>query len=73
MSAARPVYVFGEQPTPTYHRFGKMKDGTLRTACGQVVLRLNGDRYWQHYATRLRTDWAEQIGKPCAKCYRSRP
>lgn len=76
MSAALPAYVFGEPRVPTYHRFGQTKDRPreLVTACGLTISWWDGvSKRMVPNATRLRTDWAEQIGKPCTKCYRSRP
>ena len=87
MSAASPVYVFGEARAPVYHRTGelrvvldtpKAKVEVLLTACGRVVWRgqFNRDENvgWRYmdYARRLRHDWAAKIGRPCANCERAR-
>ena len=77
MTAALPVYVFGEPPVPIYHRFARTKDGRygreIVSVCGLTISwwdaeskRMVGD------ATRLRTDWAQKIGRPCTKCERAR-
>jgi hypothetical protein len=74
VSAALPAYVFGELRVPTYHRFGQARaDRELVTGCGLTISWWDAvSKRMVDNATRLRTDWAEQIGKPCTKCYRSR-
>lgn len=87
MSGASPVYVFGEHRAPVYHRVGELrtvidtparKQEVLHTACGMVVWRGTfnrgenvGWRFVDH-ALRIRQDWAEKIGRPCANCERAR-
>lgn len=77
MSKALPVYVFGEPPVPAYHRFGHTKvtpDGReLVTACGRTISWWDAEsKRMVGNAIRIRTDWAEKIGRPCTKCERAR-
>lgn len=78
---ATPVYVFGEQPGPVFHALGgarvveaseRKRIERVATRCGRTMwlyIWNGGDPRWTEYAVRLRRDWAEQIGRPCSKCY----
>lgn len=73
MSNALPVYVFGEDRVPVYHRpaWEPCDDGTIRSLCGRVIWSWRGTSGgYLEDAKRLRTDWAEKIGRPCVVCHR---
>jgi len=72
-SDALPVYVFAEVKRPVFHAPGGalrvVRDVTAHTTlCGRVLGTWRAGRLTEH-ATRLRRDWANKIGTPCAKCF----
>lgn len=72
---AAPVYVLAEIARPIYHRPGgatRVIDGaTVHTSlCGRPLFTWRGAGRYTDHATRLRRDWAEQIGVPCSVCHR---